>query len=111
MTRFRSDVDLSELELKDSFRPALQCVNKDVRPIVEAIVRRYEKVQNNKPLEFHIVNTINRNEVKTFMNNVKKGFMEPFISPSLKYNPSNLQTKLQLAWMNAKLCDITITLT
>ena len=71
MTRFRSDVDLSELELNESFRPAFQCVNKDVQPIVEAIVRRYEKVLINKRLEFHIVNTTIENEVKTFMENVR----------------------------------------
>ena len=109
MTRFRSDVDLSGLDLQETIRPALQCVNKEVQPIVEAIVHRYEKVLNNKRLEFHIVNATNENEVKTFMNNVKKGFMEPFISPFLKHVPSKFQTKLQLARTNTKLCDIVIT--
>jgi len=109
MTRFRSDVDLSQLDLQETVRSALQSVNKDVQPIVEAIVRRYEKLLNNKRLEFHIVNTTNQNEVKTFMENVRKGFMEPFISPSLKHNLPNLQTKLHLAWTNTKLCDIVIT--
>ena len=96
MTQFRSDVDLSELELKESFRPSLQCVNKDAQPIVEAILHRYEQVLN-KRLEFHIVNITNRKEVKTFMNNVNKRFIEPFISPSITHYHSKLQTKLHLA--------------
>ena len=82
LERFKSEVDFSFIEVVE-VRKELKCVRKDAQLILESVISQFEQSVNH-PLEFHIINTTNREEVIYLANLAETtSHNPPFISPSL----------------------------